>query len=83
MLNRMVDLRNHLFLALEKLHDDEQPMDLERAKTIAGVAQTLINSAKVEVEHMRVANRITATDFIPLLAEEIEEEPRQIARRIK
>lgn len=41
-------------------------MELDRAKTVAEVAQVLVNSAKAEVEFMRVAGRITGTDFIPL-----------------
>lgn len=30
-------------------------MEIERAKAIANVAQVIINSAKVEVEHLKVA----------------------------
>ncbi|KVT04472.1 hypothetical protein WT24_23535 [Burkholderia sp. MSMB1078WGS] len=48
-------LRNHLFNALEALTDKEKPMEIERAKAIADVAQVIINSAKVEVEHLKVA----------------------------
>ena len=66
MKNRMVDLRNHLFVALEQLMDRDEPMDLERARTVADVAQVVVNSAKAEVEFMRTAGRITGTDFIPL-----------------
>jgi hypothetical protein len=51
--NTMNDLRNHLFETLEKLKDDEKP-DLQRAKTIVDVAQTIIDSAKVEVELLSV-----------------------------
>lgn len=49
------DLREHLFATLEGLRDDKNPLDIDRAKAVAEVAQTIINSAKVEVEHMRVA----------------------------
>lgn len=52
--NKMTDLRNHLFETLEKLKDDENPMDLQRAKTISDVAQTIINSAKVEVDFLEI-----------------------------
>jgi hypothetical protein len=48
------DLREHLFAALDGLRDKDAPMDIERAKALADVAQTIINSAKVEVDHMRV-----------------------------
>jgi hypothetical protein len=50
----MTDLRNHLFETLEALKDKDQPMEIERAKTISDVAQTLINSAKVELQFMEL-----------------------------
>ncbi len=58
MKNKIEDLRNHLFATIEALQDKDNPMDLERAKTISDVAQTIINSAKVEVEHMKVSDAI-------------------------
>jgi hypothetical protein len=54
MKNRMTDLRNHLFETLEALKDKDQPMEIERAKTISDVAQTLINSAKLELQFMEL-----------------------------
>jgi hypothetical protein len=48
-------LRSHLFGALEALSDKVNPMEIERAKAISEVAQTIINSAKVEVDFMRKA----------------------------
>lgn len=48
------DLRDHLFETLEALKDQNNPMDIERAKAIAGVAQVIINSAKVEVHNAQV-----------------------------
>lgn len=55
MKNGIEDLRNHLFATLEALQDAEKPMELDRAKTVADVAQTIINSAKVEVDLLRVS----------------------------
>lgn len=52
MKNRIQDLRNHLFATLEALGDKDNPMELQRAKTIAEVAQVIINSAKVEVDFL-------------------------------
>ena len=49
------DLREHLFATLAALRDTENPMDIERARAVSDVAQTLINSAKVEVEYLKVA----------------------------
>ncbi|WP_186124290.1 hypothetical protein [Burkholderia gladioli] len=48
-------LRDHLFHTLEALADGDKPMEIERAKAVAEVAQVIINSAKVEVEHLKVA----------------------------
>jgi hypothetical protein len=65
MRNKIEDLRNHLFAALEGLADEEKPMDLDRAKTIAEVAQVVINSAKVEVDYIKTTGQTHATDFLP------------------
>lgn len=61
MKNKIEDLRNHLFATLEALQDPDEPMDLDRAKAIAGVAQTVINSAKVEVDLLRVTGGTPAS----------------------
>lgn len=70
MKNKIEDLRNHLFETIERLKDDDEPMDLERAKTISGVAQTVINSAKVEVDYLKTTGAVSGSGFIP-------EEPRK------
>jgi hypothetical protein len=67
MKNKIDDLRNHLFAALEGLSDTDKPMEIERAQAIADVAQTVINTAKVEVEYMKATGKITASDFIQAL----------------
>jgi len=54
--NKINDLRDHLFETLELLKDREKPMDLERARVISRVAQTIINSAKVEVDLVRAVS---------------------------
>lgn len=58
------DLRDHLFATIEGLRDKENPLAIDRAKAVAEVAQTIINSAKVEVEHMKVSGEIDGTGFI-------------------
>lgn len=69
MKNKIEDLRNHLFATLEALQDEEKPMDLARAKAISEVAQTVINSAKVEVQFLQATGARQGSGFIP-------EEPR-------
>lgn len=63
--NKIEDLRNHLFEALEALKDPEKPMDLERAKAISDVAKRVIDSAKVEVDYLRVTGQMSGSGFIP------------------
>jgi glutamate synthase domain-containing protein 2 len=65
MKNKIEDLRNHLFATLESLQDDEKPMDINRAKAIADVAQVIVNSAKIEVDFIRAIGRDGGTGFIP------------------
>lgn len=64
MQNKIDDLRNHLFATLEALRDEDKPMELERAKTIASVAQTIINSAKVECDFIELTGT-RGSGFIP------------------
>ena len=58
------DLRDCLFATLEALSDKDNPMDLDRARAVSEVAQTIINTAKVEVEHMKLMGT-PGTGFIP------------------
>lgn len=50
MKNGIEDLRNHVFAAMESVLDADKPLDIDRANTVAKLAQVLINSAKVEVD---------------------------------
>jgi hypothetical protein len=63
--NKIEDLRNHLFATLEALQDEDAPMDLDRARAVSEVAQTLINSAKVEVDFIKHTGAIEGSGFIP------------------
>lgn len=63
MKNTMEDLRNHLFATLEALQDPDKPMDVDRARAINQTAQTLINSAKVEVEFIEATGQEVAGRF--------------------
>lgn len=77
MKNKIEDLRNHLFAALEALSDKDEPMEIERAKAISDVAQTIINSAKVEVDYMKQVGGRPVSGFIP-----DESQPRQPIKAI-
>lgn len=69
MQNKIDDLRNHLFAALEGLADKEEPMELERARAIADVARVIVDSAKAETAFLQATGRREGTGFIRLTAE--------------
>lgn len=63
MKNKVEDLRNHLFEVIEGLKDGS--VDIEKAKAIADVGQVIVNSAKVEVDYLRVTGAAEGSGFIP------------------
>ena len=70
MKNKIGDLRNHLFETLEALKDDEKPMDLDRARAVAEVAKVIVDSAKVEVDFLKVTGAVRSTHFLPTEADD-------------
>lgn len=62
-MNTLNELREHLFDTLKALRNKEEPMDLDRAKVVSDVAQCLINTAKVEIDYMRVSGK-SGTKFM-------------------
>lgn len=72
----VADLRDHLFATLAALRDEKRPMDVERARAISDVAQTIINSAKVEVEYARaIGAQSVGTEFLTAEPPDDDEEP--------
>jgi hypothetical protein len=65
MKNKIGDLRNHLFETLEALKDEEKPMDIARARAVADVAKVIVESAKVEVDFLKVTGALRSSDFLP------------------
>lgn len=55
MSNDINALRDHLFSALRGLNNGT--VDVEKAKAISDVAQVIINSAKVEIDHIKVTGQ--------------------------
>ena len=56
--NKLSDLRDHMFAALERLDDEELTNEqikneIEKAKSIAMVGSVIINSAKVEIDYLK------------------------------
>lgn len=74
--NKIDDLRNHLFETLEMLKDRDAPMDIERAKAVADVARVIVDSAKVEVDFLKVTGATKSTNFLPDGDEQTPQRPR-------
>ncbi len=58
MKNKLVDLNNHLFEELERLNDEELKgeelqEERERAKSIANIAQTIINNGELALKAVK------------------------------
>lgn len=51
MSNNIETLRGHLFDALQGLKDGK--IDIDKAKAMSEIAQTIINTAKVEVDYAK------------------------------
>lgn len=76
MRNKLVDVRNHMFQALEMLMEGE--IDTEKAKAVANLGKVIIDSAKVEVQHMGVIRKaydrvMPASDFFEIDQEQIKQ----------
>ncbi len=70
MKTKITDLREHLFAQLERLGDESLDADgikreVDRGKAIQGVAGTIIDSARVEVDYLRTTGQDRGTDFLP------------------
>lgn len=64
-MKNITDLRASLFSALDELADKQaSPETIARAKAISDVAQTIINSAKVEVDFIRANEGLGGTGFL-------------------
>lgn len=61
--NKIEDLRDELFSTLRALRDKENPMDVDRAKAVGEIAKVIVDSAKVEVDHMKIAGGTSS--FLP------------------
>lgn len=55
--NTLNDVRSEMMATLRALRDRENPMDLDRAKTMATIANVLVDTAKVEVDYLKVTGQ--------------------------
>lgn len=65
--NTIDALRDHLFDTIKALKDKDKPMDIDRANAIKGVASVIVDTAKAEVDLVRVTGGI-GSGFIPIKA---------------
>jgi hypothetical protein len=78
--NKLSDLRDHLFETIERLKDGDKAMPLEKAKTIADVAQVIINSAKVEVDFLKATDQRQGTGFMDKETPALPQRPALVKR---
>jgi len=62
------NLRGDLAATIKALRDGDKDMTVEKAKAISDLGQTIINSAKVEVDMLRAFGQrgVVHTGFVPL-----------------
>lgn len=53
----MEQLREHLMSTLTDLRSREQPMEIGRARAVAEVAAVLVDTARVEVDYLKVTGQ--------------------------
>lgn len=62
-MSTITELRELLFDAIRGVKDGT--LELDRAKAVSELSQTVINSAKAETDFMRASGRVAVSDFIP------------------
>lgn len=78
--NKINDLRDHLFAALERLDNDELTAEelqkeLDKAQAVAQIGNVIISSAKVEVDFMKATGMIATNSE---LFKGVQHESRQL-----
>lgn len=67
MKNKISDLRNHMFAALERLSnedltDEQIRSEVERSKAISEIGKVIVESAKTEILHAKLTGRLLNND---------------------
>jgi hypothetical protein len=61
--NKLSDLRDHIFMALERLSDEgmtteQVTSEVEKAKAISALSSAIIASAKVEIDYINAVGLV-------------------------
>jgi len=77
--NKMADLNDHLFMQMERLNDDDLKgeklkEEIARAKSVSGVANQIINNARVCIDGMKAFNEGLIKTAPRMLGLEVHEE---------
>ena len=68
MKNKLSDLRDHLFVALENLVEadgDKLDMAVRKADAVSNVAKVIVDTARVEIDYIRhVGGQVESSVFI-------------------
>lgn len=71
------ELRTELLATLRDLRNRDIPMEPDRARVVAQVASVLVDSARVEVEYLRVTQGNNSAVFDRPLSSALTPPPRQ------
>ena len=63
--NDIAELRNHLYDTLRGLRDKENPLDVQRARAVCEVAQQITDTARIELDLMKITKERVASNFLP------------------
>ena len=72
--NKLIDLNNHLFEALERINDENLKgeslqEEMARAKTITQIGNTIINNASLALEAKKYKDEFGRGATLPLMIE--------------
>lgn len=72
--NKLLDLNNHLFEALERINDDslqgeKLQEEMARAKTITQIGNTIISNASLALEAKKYKDEFGGGATLPLMIE--------------
>lgn len=79
MKNKLTDLNNHLFEQLERLNDEDLTgenleIEMNRAKAVAGIAQTIINNGDLMLKAQKQYTEYGITTPSILTLAEVEKD---------